>query len=106
MILCVCRDGGLSVQSVAGRVRSAGVSSPRARICESNGQAGPPVFASPCALKLEPTWFDDAFSDSQFTLRPSHYPPVKAEANQIGNSPQNYKKFKKILAQTEIPGLQ
>ena len=58
------------------------------------------------ALKLEPTWFDDAFSDSQFTLRLSHYPPVEAEANQFGIAPHTDSNFMTFLAQTEIPGLQ
>jgi isopenicillin N synthase-like dioxygenase len=58
------------------------------------------------ALGLEPTWFDAAFADSQFTLRLSHYPPVEAEANQFGIAPHTDSNFMTFLAQTEIPGLQ
>jgi isopenicillin N synthase-like dioxygenase len=36
------------------------------------------------ALDLPPDWFDEAFTDSQFTFRMSHYPPVMAEPNQFG----------------------
>ena len=58
------------------------------------------------ALDLEPTWFDAAFTDSQFSFRLSHYPPVKAEANQFGIAPHTDSNFMTFLAQTEIPGLQ
>jgi isopenicillin N synthase-like dioxygenase len=58
------------------------------------------------ALDLEPTWFDAAFADSQFSFRLSHYPPVEAEANQFGIAPHTDSNFMTFLAQTEIPGLQ
>jgi isopenicillin N synthase-like dioxygenase len=58
------------------------------------------------ALDLEPAWFDAAFSDSQFSFRLSHYPPVEAEANQFGIAPHTDSNFMTFLAQTEIPGLQ
>jgi isopenicillin N synthase-like dioxygenase len=58
------------------------------------------------ALDLEPSWFDAAFDDSQFTFRLSHYPPVEAEANQFGIAPHTDSNFMTFLAQTEVPGLQ
>ena len=58
------------------------------------------------ALDLEPSWFDAAFTDSQFSFRLSHYPPVEAEANQFGIAPHTDSNFMTFLAQTEIPGLQ
>src|SRR5882672_2792651 len=63
-----------------------------------------PVIAA--SLDLAPDWFDDAFADSQFTFRMSHYPPVKAEANQFGIAPHSDSSFMTFLAQTEVPGLQ
>ncbi|HTI81507.1 MAG TPA: 2OG-Fe(II) oxygenase family protein [Acetobacteraceae bacterium] len=58
------------------------------------------------ALNLSPDWFDEAFSESQFTLRLSHYPPVQAAANQFGIAPHTDSSFMTFLAQTEVPGLQ
>ena len=58
------------------------------------------------ALDLPPDWFDEAFSESQFTLRLSHYPPVQAAANQFGIAPHTDSSFMTYLAQTEVPGLQ
>lgn len=58
------------------------------------------------ALDLPPDWFDEAFSESQFTLRLSHYPPVAAAANQFGIAPHTDSSFMTYLAQTEVPGLQ
>ena len=58
------------------------------------------------ALDLEPSWFDAAFEDSQFTFRLSHYPPVEAAANQFGIAPHTDSNFMTFLAQTEVPGLQ
>ncbi|HEX3953761.1 MAG TPA: 2-oxoglutarate and iron-dependent oxygenase domain-containing protein [Stellaceae bacterium] len=58
------------------------------------------------ALDLAPGWFDEAFTDSQFSLRLSHYPPVKAEPNQFGIAPHTDSSFMTFLPQTEIPGLQ
>ncbi|HEX3536431.1 MAG TPA: 2-oxoglutarate and iron-dependent oxygenase domain-containing protein [Stellaceae bacterium] len=63
-----------------------------------------PVVAA--ALDLPPDWFDQAFTDSQFTFRLSHYPPVKAEPNQFGIAPHTDSNFMTFLAQTEVPGLQ
>lgn len=58
------------------------------------------------ALELPPRFFDDAFADSHFSFRLSHYPPVAAEANQFGIAPHTDANFMTFLAQTDIPGLQ
>jgi isopenicillin N synthase-like dioxygenase len=58
------------------------------------------------ALDLAPNWFDTAFTDSQFTLRLSHYPPVDAEPDQFGLAPHTDSNFMTYLPQTEVPGLQ
>jgi isopenicillin N synthase-like dioxygenase len=58
------------------------------------------------ALDLSPHWFDEAFEDSQFSFRLSHYPPVAAEPNQFGIAPHTDSNFMTFLAQTEVPGLQ
>ena len=58
------------------------------------------------ALDLPPDWFEDAFRQSQFTLRLSHYPPVEADANQFGIAPHTDSNFMTFLAQTDVPGLQ
>ena len=58
------------------------------------------------ALDLPATYFDAAFTDSQFSFRLSHYPPVPAEANQFGIAPHTDANFLTFLAQTEVPGLQ
>ena len=58
------------------------------------------------ALDLPPFFFEDAFTDSHFSFRLSHYPPVTAEANQFGIAPHTDANFMTFLAQTEVPGLQ
>ncbi len=58
------------------------------------------------ALDLPPHWFDEAFKDSQFSFRLSHYPPVAAEPNQFGIAPHTDSNFMTFLAQAEVPGLQ
>jgi isopenicillin N synthase-like dioxygenase len=58
------------------------------------------------ALDLPPRWFADAFEDSQFTCRLSHYPPVAAETNQFGIAPHTDSNFMTFLPQSEVPGLQ
>jgi isopenicillin N synthase-like dioxygenase len=58
------------------------------------------------ALDLPPDWFDEAFADSQFTFRLSHYPPLAAEPNQFGIAPHTDSNFMTFLAQSEVPGLQ
>jgi isopenicillin N synthase-like dioxygenase len=58
------------------------------------------------ALDLPSHWFDEAFEDSQFSFRLSHYPPVAAEPNQFGIAPHTDSNFMTFLPQTEVPGLQ
>ena len=58
------------------------------------------------ALDLPPDAFDAAFAESQFSFRLSHYPPVRAEANQFGIAPHTDANFLTFLAQTDVPGLQ
>ena len=58
------------------------------------------------ALDLPPDWFDEAFRESQFSFRLSHYPPVAAAANQFGIAPHTDSNFMTFLAQTDVPGLQ
>jgi isopenicillin N synthase-like dioxygenase len=58
------------------------------------------------ALDLPPGYFDAAFTESQFSFRLSHYPPVKAEVNQFGIAPHTDANFLTFLAQTDVPGLQ
>ena len=58
------------------------------------------------ALDLPANWFDASFTDSQFSFRLSHYPPVAAAANQFGIAPHTDSNFLTFLAQSEVPGLQ
>jgi isopenicillin N synthase-like dioxygenase len=58
------------------------------------------------ALDLPADWFAEAFSESQFSFRLSHYPPVQAAANQFGIAPHTDSNFMTFLAQTDVPGLQ
>jgi isopenicillin N synthase-like dioxygenase len=58
------------------------------------------------ALDLAPDAFDAAFTDSQFTFRLTHYPPVPAAPNQFGIAPHTDANFLTFLAQTDVPGLQ
>jgi isopenicillin N synthase-like dioxygenase len=58
------------------------------------------------ALDLPAGFFDTAFTDSHFSFRLSHYPPVPAEANQFGIAPHTDANFMTFLAQTDVPGLQ
>jgi isopenicillin N synthase-like dioxygenase len=58
------------------------------------------------ALALPPEYFDDAFAESQFSFRLSHYPPVPAAENQFGIAPHTDANFLTLLAQTDVPGLQ
>jgi isopenicillin N synthase-like dioxygenase len=58
------------------------------------------------ALDLKLDWFDEAFSQSQFSFRLSHYPPVTAAANQFGIAPHTDSNVMTFLAQTDVPGLQ
>lgn len=58
------------------------------------------------ALDLQPDVFDDAFAESQFSFRLTHYPPAAAEVNQFGIAPHTDANFLTFLAQSEVPGLQ
>ena len=58
------------------------------------------------SLDLPENWFDAAFTDSQFSHRLSHYPPVAADDNQFGIAPHTDSNFLTFLAQTDVPGLQ
>ena len=58
------------------------------------------------ALDLPADYFDEAFAESQFSFRLSHYPPVAAAPNQFGIAPHTDANFLTFLAQTEVPGLQ
>ncbi len=58
------------------------------------------------ALDLPVYWFDAAFTDSQFSFRLSHYPPIAAAENQFGIAPHTDSNFLTFLAQSEVPGLQ
>ena len=53
------------------------------------------------ALDLPTDWFDEAFRQSQFSFRLSHYPPVAA-ANQFGIAPHTDSNFMTFLAQTDV----
>ncbi|MGZ0189124.1 MAG: isopenicillin N synthase family dioxygenase, partial [Alphaproteobacteria bacterium] len=59
------------------------------------------------SLDLELDAFDAAFSESQFSFRLSHSPPVEAaEAGQYGIAPHTDANFMTFLAQSGVPGLQ
>jgi isopenicillin N synthase-like dioxygenase len=58
------------------------------------------------ALGLPGDTFSDAFRESQFSLRLSHYPPVERVAGQYGIAPHTDVNFLTLLAQSEVPGLQ
>jgi isopenicillin N synthase-like dioxygenase len=63
-----------------------------------------PVYAR--ALDLPADFFAEAFSEPQFTLRLSHYPPAQAEDNQFGLAPHTDSSFLTLLAQNKVEGLQ
>tara|TARA_A100001037_G_scaffold78969_1_gene70883 strand:+ start:70 stop:1131 length:1062 start_codon:yes stop_codon:yes gene_type:complete len=63
-----------------------------------------PVYAS--ALGLTPDFFENAFTEPQYALRMSHYPPAETgEADQFGVAPHTDSSFLTMLAQNELPGL-
>jgi isopenicillin N synthase-like dioxygenase len=63
-----------------------------------------PVYA--VALELDPHYFDEAFTEPQYSLRISHYPPAEAgSADQYGVAPHSDSSFLTMLAQSELPGL-
>jgi isopenicillin N synthase-like dioxygenase len=63
-----------------------------------------PLYA--VALDLSADYFDKAFAEPQYTLRMTHYPYVKALAeNEFGIAPHSDTSFLTLLAQNKIPGL-
>ena len=64
---------------------------------------------APLAISLDMPvdTFKEAFCESQFSFRLSHYPKVsKPESKQYGIAPHTDSNFLTFLAQTSIPGLQ
>lgn len=57
-------------------------------------------------LGLDAHYFDDAFAESQFSFRLSHYPPARAKPNQYGIAPHTDANFMTFLAQSDVPGLE
>ncbi len=58
------------------------------------------------SLDLDADYFMPHFVDGQYSLRLSHYPPERAEANQFGIAPHTDANFMTFLAQSDVPGLQ
>ena len=70
---------------------------------EALGRRLLPLFA--VALKMPPTFFDEAFDKPLYRLRMTHYPPVKATpVDEFGIAPHVDTSFCTILAQ-DRPGL-
>ncbi|MDP6708117.1 MAG: 2-oxoglutarate and iron-dependent oxygenase domain-containing protein [Alphaproteobacteria bacterium] len=57
------------------------------------------------ALDLDPDYFGAAFRWPQASLRLSHYPPLRREANQFGIAPHTDASFLTVLATHGAPGL-
>ena len=60
------------------------------------------------ALDLPPTYFDAAMRDPQFTLRMTHYPPVRPSEvcdNQFALAPHTDSSLMTFLPQNDVPGL-
>ena len=62
-----------------------------------------PIYAT--ALGLQPNWFDEAFSEPQYVLRCSHYPPHEPGPGQFGIAPHTDSSFLTMLPQSGLPGL-
>lgn len=63
-----------------------------------------PVYA--VALDLPPDFFEVPFSEPQYALRMSHYPPAElGTKDQYGVAPHTDSSFLTMLAQSELPGL-
>ncbi len=58
------------------------------------------------SLDLDPGYFDAAFSESQFSFRMSHYPPVERTEGLYGIAPHTDVNFMTFLPQSGVPGLQ
>ncbi|MBT6277703.1 MAG: isopenicillin N synthase family oxygenase [Chromatiales bacterium] len=64
-----------------------------------------PVYAR--ALELPADYFADAFSEPQYALRMSHYPPAETgDDDQFGVAPHTDSSFLTMLAQADLPGLE
>ena len=63
-----------------------------------------PLYAR--ALDLPADFFAEGFTEPQYTLRLSHYPPAVAEDNQFGLAPHTDSSFLTMLAQNKVEGLQ
>ena len=63
-----------------------------------------PLYAR--ALDLPATYFDAPFTDCQYKLRLTHYPPQPAgEADDFGIAPHTDTSFLTLLAPNDVPGL-
>lgn len=71
---------------------------------EALGKSLLPLYA--LALDLPADFFTMPFSEPQYTLRLSHYPPMAAEDNQFGLAPHTDSSFMTLLAQNKVEGLQ
>ena len=58
------------------------------------------------SLDLPEDSFDDAFAESQFSFRMSHYPAAERGAGRYGIAPHTDANFMTFLAQSGVPGLQ
>ena len=75
-----------------------------AQAVDDLGQRMLPAVA--LALDLPEDTFTDAFAESQFSLRLSHYPPQENLPGQYGFAPHTDANFMTFLAQSGVPGLQ
>jgi isopenicillin N synthase-like dioxygenase len=58
------------------------------------------------ALNLPATYFDGPFTDLQYKLRATHYPPwLQAPDNEFGIAPHTDTSFLTLLAPNDVPGL-
>lgn len=62
-----------------------------------------PIYAT--VLNLAPNWFDEAFSEPQYVLRCSQYPPHEPGPGQFGIAPHTDSSFLTMLHQSGLPGL-
>jgi isopenicillin N synthase-like dioxygenase len=56
-------------------------------------------------LGASPDYFDEAFQSPQGTVRLSHYPVTRYEANQFGIAPHTDSNFMTLLPQSDVEGL-
>jgi isopenicillin N synthase-like dioxygenase len=74
-----------------------------AAVMEALAQRLVPLYA--LALDLPDDFLAEAFTDPQFTLRLSHYPPVPHEDEQFGLAPHTDSGFMTLLPDNEVEGL-